>query len=306
MADFHFLRPYWFLALIPVLLLYWGYLKRQDKLARWREVIEPHLLEQLVVGEHRLGWFRPLNVLLACWVITTFAMAGPAWRQKPSPFVDDQAGLMVVLKVTESMAATDVQPSRLQRAKHKLHDLLELRQNSATGLIVYSGSAHLVMPLTKDQRIITSMAEDITPQIMPVAGDALAEAVALAERIVGTANVTGSLLIVADSVATEQVDALARSGSALPAQFLAVQSLNREPERGLQRAARKLSAPIVRLTVDGADVERINKRSTTAFANITGDSQERKQHNWQDAGYLLLPLIFLCMLLWFRRGWVVQ
>ncbi len=54
------------------------------------------------------------------------AMAGPSWEREPSPFADDTAGLVVLLKASTTMEATDVQPSRLERSKHKLRDLLEL------------------------------------------------------------------------------------------------------------------------------------------------------------------------------------
>ena len=183
MGDFHFLRPLWLLAVLPALMVWWGLWRRQDRAAAWRQVVDPHLLEHLLVGEPTRHRLRPIQLLLMTWILCNVALAGPAWRLEPSPFADDEAGLVVLLKVSGTMLASDVQPSRLARAKHKLRDLLELRKGSSTGLIVYSGSAHLVMPLTRDDRIVSTMVEDLTPALMPVDGDALVKALRLAEQV---------------------------------------------------------------------------------------------------------------------------
>ena len=79
-------------------------------------------------------------------------------------------------KVTPSMTATDVVPSRLERSLQKLRDLLAARAGAPTGLIVYSGTSHLVMPPTRDTGILTFMTEGLEPGIMPAAGEALAGA----------------------------------------------------------------------------------------------------------------------------------
>ncbi len=303
MADLHFLRPYWLITLIPVLLVFWAYAKRKDRVAQWREVIEPHLLEHLLVGEHKKSWFNPANVLLLCWSLATIALAGPTWQREPSPFVDDQAGLMVLLKVSETMEAKDVQPSRLDRAKHKLKDLLDIRDGAANGLIVYSGSAHLVMPLTRDDRIIQSMVQDITPAIMPVDGDVLAEALVLAEELVKTTGGPGSLLVLADSVNQSQLSILETTELSFPIQFISIAPPNREPDAGLLRAADVLGGSVTRMSIDVADVTVVNQRAKVDFSSVVEqDGGER----WRDGGYLLLPIIALCMLLWFRRGWVVR
>jgi len=201
MAEFHFLRPEMLLALAPLALVWWLLWRMQDAYAGLRELVAPHLLEHLVVDEGRKGALRPLHLLAVIWVLSALALAGPTWEREPSPFADDDAGLVVLLKVSGTMEATDVQPSRLARAKHKLRDLLALRKGSATGLIVYSGSAHLVMPLTRDERIVAAMVEDLTPALMPVDGDALADALRMAEALLARAGVPGSALVLADGVA---------------------------------------------------------------------------------------------------------
>ena len=301
MADFHFLRPSWLVALIPALLIWWGYVRRSDQLERWRETIDPHLLEHLLVGQQGQSRLRPVNVLLATWIAAIFALAGPAWQQEPSPFVDDAAGLMVLLKVSETMQSSDVQPSRLERAKQKLKDLLELREGASTGLIVYSGSAHLVMPLTRDDRIISAMIEDLTPELMPVEGDDLAQALQLAERMVAQTGLPGSVLVIADAVAPAQ-QSLLNGAKGIPVQFLSMQPANAPLDQGLQKSAEVLDGKVVRLSVDTSDVEQIAARARTELSSVANaDGGER----WRDSGILLLPLVACCLLLWFRKGAVI-
>lgn len=239
--------------------------------------------------------------MLATWIAAILALAGPAWQQEPSPFVDDAAGLMVLIKVSETMQSSDVQPSRLERAKQKLKDLLELREGASTGLIVYSGSAHLVMPLTRDDRIISAMIEDLTPELMPVEGDELAQALQLAERMVGQTGLPGSVLVIADAVAPAQ-QSLLTGAKGVPVQFLSMQSANAPLDQGLQKSAEALDGKVVRLSVDTSDVEQIAARARTELSSVaSADGGER----WRDSGILLLPLVACCLLLWFRKGAVI-
>lgn len=303
MDDFHFLRPLWLLVLLPALAVWWGLWRQQDRAASWRQVVDPHLLEHLIVGESTRRGPRPIHLLLVIWIICTIALAGPAWRMEPSPFADDEAGLVVLLKISGTMMANDVQPSRLERARHKLRDLLELRKGSSTGLIVYSGSAHLVMPLTRDDRIVSTMVEDLTPELMPVDGDALAQALQLAEQVLGKSGVSGSVLVIADNVSPLQVEALSTAETTLPVQFLSVQSPSTLTDNGLQSAASTLNAPVVNLTVDQADVQRVARRAQSRIKAVSATNEGTR---WQDAGYALLPLLAVFALTWSRRGWLVR
>jgi Ca-activated chloride channel family protein len=303
MDDFHFIRPLWLLLAVPALLLGYGLWRNQDQTAAWRQVIDQHLLKHLIVGESARSRLRPIHLLLVTWLICTIALAGPSWRLEPSPFADDKAGLIVLLKVSESMLATDVQPTRLERAKHKISDLLALREGSSTGLIVYSGSAHLVMPLTRDDRIVSAMIEDLTPELMPVDGDSLVEALQLAEQMLAKSGVPGSALVIADSVASVQVQALLTADIRLPVQFLFVRAPSAPIDAGMQSAASNLNAPVVNLTVVPADVERVAGRAQTSIKSVSAVGEGSR---WLDAGYRFLPLLAFVSLMWSRRGWLVR
>ncbi len=295
MADFHFLRPWWLLAILPCALLWLRAWRQSTSLGNLAKVVDPHLLKHLLIDANSTKYFRPPHLLAVTLALTMLALAGPSWKQTPAPFADAQAGLFVLLRVSPTMQATDVQPTRLERARHKLSDLLAARGGSATGLIAYNGSAHLVMPLTKDDRIIHTMAESLSPDIMPRDGDALADALTLAHSFFERANMAGSILVITDSVT--QSDALS---SPLPVQFWSIQSPQAPVTAAIENAARQLKASVTKLSIDSVDVEQIARRARSDFSNASNDALGNR---WQDGGYRLLPLLALLYVLNFRKGW---
>ncbi len=295
MSEFHFLRPLWLLALLPTLLVWFLAWRKTATLGTLAKVVDPHLLKHLLVDDESVRGFRPIHMLGIIWLVSLLALAGPSWQGEPSPFADEQAGLFVLLRVSQTMLASDLQPTRLERARHKLTDLLELRESSATGLIAYNGSAHLVMPLTRDGRILSTMAESLSPEIMPRQGDALSEALMLAQSHFDRAQMPGSVLIITDEIIdSREVE------TDLPIQILAIHSPGSALPAGIDAQSKRLGASISSFSFDGSDVEQINRRARSQFSYSQSLSDSQR---WQDSGYTLLPVIALLSLAFFRKGW---
>lgn len=299
--NFHLLRPWTLLLLVPALILWWLGRQAADTTRRWREAIDPDLLKFLVVGGDKRR-FGPHDVLLLGWIVATVAIAGPTWQRAPSPFAEQAPPVMIVLKVAPSMTTPDLAPTRLDRARQKIADLLKARDGMPAGLIAYSGSAHLVLPPTPDRDVIVGMAGALSPAIMPREGDRLADAVALAAKVLRDGGQGGSILVVTDTVAPGQADALSQAASGPPVTVLAMApSPAVEADGNLAAAASALDARLVPATIDNADVQAIARRLADApEAPVAGEAER-----WQEAGYWLTPLIALVALLWFRRGWVL-
>jgi len=178
LAELHFLRPWWLLALLPGALLIWSLWRRRGDVA-WRRVIAPHLLPHLLAGEDgATGRLRPMHLLGVFWLLGVIALAGPSWQRELAPFAEERAALVIALHLGPSMLAEDIQPSRLERAVHKIRDLLALRPDTRTALIAYAGSAHMVMPFTSDARLIEEFAAQLSPELMPRPGNAGGRALA--------------------------------------------------------------------------------------------------------------------------------
>lgn len=284
-SSFHFIRPEWLWGFIPVVLLGIGLLRRQHKQRQAGALIAPHLSAHLMVMPQQKNQFRPIHILMLSWLVAVIALAGPSWKKQPNPFAQDEAGLYVLLNVSGSMLATDIAPNRLERAKHKLDDLLARRTGAPTGLIVYSGTAHLVMPLTTDARIIQEMVEGLVPESMPSEGKNLKAALTLADRMYEKAGRSGSILVMTDdpmpAPATQPYQTLF-FGSALPAEADSNWTL---------------------LTVDESDVERLLRRADRQVQTVLSEQQGER---WSDAGYYGVFLLVLATLIPFRKGWVVE
>jgi Ca-activated chloride channel family protein len=158
------------------------------------------------------------------------------------------------------------------------------------------------MPLTRDDRIISMMMEDLTPDLMPVDGDALAQALRLAEEVLAMSEVPGSVLIIADSVSPSQAQYLSTAGIGLPVQFLSLQSQAATTDSGLQIAASNLIANVVLLTAGPRDVEEVARRAQSKIKAVAASGDVVR---WQDAGYALLPFLAIFLLMWSRKGWLV-
>lgn len=318
LSHFHFLRPWWLLALVPVFGLFFYNRRIRNKKNPLTSTFAPHLLPYLLVDDTSQRRLQPHLLLALFWCITVLALSGPSWRQEPSPFTEDQASLVIVMKVTPSMTAKDIQPSRLERSVHKIHDLLEMRQGAKTALMAYAGSAHQVMPLTRDSSIITSFAAELSPAVMPKEGDDVALALKMATTILTKAGTGGSILLITDSIGSElhpSLENLADNSQLFPVNILAVAAPPGAPIpadsqeapsldiKTLGQAASIIDGSLTTVTSDTADINEINSNIVRSHASIRVAGEDER---WKDGGYLLLPLLTLLALFWCRRGFYVR
>lgn len=303
-SDFHFLRPWWLAALVPALLLLWAVHRRSDPAGPWKDIVAEHLRPWLIRGGRSDRRFGPLVLMAAAWLTVIVILAGPVWRRVPSPFADEVAPLVVVLKISPSMQTEDIQPSRLARSVQKIHDLLALRGASKAGLIAYAGTAHVVMPPTVDAGIVNTFAESLDPKIMPEEGDAAADALRLADRTLASAG-GGSILWITDGIAPEQQTTLRAWRQASSTSVRVLAPLPESPElTALRDAASAPGAKVITLTPDDTDVSELDRASKAIApaADLPGTGDETSR--WQDSAYWLTPLAALLMLPFFRKGWM--
>lgn len=295
--SFHFIRPGW-LLLAPLAIGIWILWQRTvDPLRGWRKQVHAELLNALTVGTESSGR-NPARWTLACWLLAILAVAGPTWRLEPSPFVDEATPLMILLKADVSMSQPDPAPSRIERAQLKISDLAAARAGQPLGLIAYAGSAHLVLPPTRDTDVVASMAKETVPDIMPVAGDRLDLAIIEAAKVLAAGEQGGSIVVLADSVdADSEQLAKVRESVSLPIQFLAINAPNSSQHDSILRAATTLKANVERIEVDGDDIAAIVRRAARTPVAQAGEQSGR----WQEAGYWLVPIIGLLMMASFRR-----
>ena len=316
LSYFHLLRPWWLLAFIPLFWALWHLWGARNPVGRWRKIIAPHLLNVMLVRHGRAGWFNPVSLSMLVIILSIAALAGPTWKQQPSPFSEDIAALIIALDVSSSMQQQDVQPSRLARAKQKIHDLLALRPGGRVGLIVYAGSAHSVIPLTNDADVINNFLNAITTDMMPRKGKFPEKALPIAEQMLQDSPVPGTILLIGDGVSADTeaafkryfstrqhqllvlgvgTDSLAESDMAADGAYLPLETA------ALSKLASTNDGYFQSLTLDKEDVKSLNRRIDNYLVIVDDGSRP-----WVDSGYYLLFPMALLMLLWFRKGWTLH
>ena len=211
LANFHFIRPWWLLSLLPALLLLLLLWRNVRGGQGWQQVIDPallpHLLDQQTIASSR----SPFPALLLTWVIAALALAGPSWEKIPQPILQKQDALVLVLDLSFSMYVEDLQPNRLQRAERKLLDLLDTRVEGTTALLAYAGDSHVVSPLTDDTSTIANLLPALSPGIMPLKGNnpqlAIAQAITLLQA---AAAPDGHIVLVTDGIRERDVGAITK------------------------------------------------------------------------------------------------
>lgn len=295
-SNLHFLRPAWLLLAPVAVFIWWLWKRRADSLRGWREQMDPDLLKALVVGDGSRRGFEGAG-WLAGTLLATLAVAGPTWRLEPSPFAADAQPLMILLKASESMLTADPPPTRLERAQLKIADLAAAREGQPMGLIVYAGSAHLVLPPTRDTDIVAEMAAEIRPDIMPAPGDRLDLALRRASELLRDSGEGGTLLVVADSIDAVMVADAKQDTGPFPTQILSLATPDTPETKSVAAAARSLGARVTSLSIDDRDIEAIASFAESKLsAGVQGESDR-----WQEAGYWLSPLVALIVALSFRR-----
>jgi len=115
-------------------------------------------------------------------VLLIVTAAEPKWGYHFEEVVRKGVDLMLVVDVSNSMLAEDVKPSRLERAKRKIYDLLKMAQGDRIGMIVFAGRPVLLSPLTLDYQAVHQFIESLSPDILTVQGSDLAAALKLAMK----------------------------------------------------------------------------------------------------------------------------
>jgi len=205
LQQFHFIRPLWFLMLIPLLACLWLLIREKTGGRSWEKICDSQLLPYVLI--HTQGRKRKLSVSLFAIVglITIIALAGPTWERLPQPVFRSGSALVIVLDLSRSMDAPDVAPSRLERARFKVIDILDLREEGETALIVYAGDAFTVTPLTSDTETIKSQLPVLTTSLMPLQGHRADLALEMATSILKQAgHPRGGIILITDEVDPER------------------------------------------------------------------------------------------------------
>ena len=324
LSDFHFLRPLWLLlalfgGLLPLL---WR--RSHDLQRRLRGNIAEHLLPHLLITPQDQQRLRPVHLVCALLILGALAAAGPTWEQDRPDFLENRAPLIFAIDLSPSMDASDVPPSRLEAAKHKLHDLIQRRAGARSGLIAYAGSAHLVLPPTDDPALLDTFIQALSTDLIAKPGKNVGAVIEQAKRLLAAEKTPGTLLLITDGADTTQLSGLGKQldDSQLQLLILAVGSddggiihdangqprtdsngrpvLGRFDQAALKQLASALDASLGSLTLNNDDLDWVELHAQQHFQSA---SDEQRELHWKDAGYWLCWPLLLIAFFSVRKGW---
>ncbi len=328
LAEFHFLRPLWLLLLVLIPIIYRTYKSYRPESSSWAQAIDRRLigflLEQGAHSERR----TPLYLLITSVLLTSLALAGPVWKKIPVPVHKAEDALVIIMDLSLSMQATDLKPSRLVKARHKLIDILDVRQQGQTALVAYAGDAHIVSPLTDDTETIKSMVPALSPLIMPAMGSRPDLAFQLALQMLDASLIKeGQILLITDGLRQQDseriIDLLEHTEHTLS--LLSIGTPEGAPipipnqgflkQRGdiviakndpapLAKLVENLDARAIGLQIDDTDVNYLLAKNPLRKVNETREV-EREFDQWREEGPWLLILLIPIVSLAFRRGWLL-
>ncbi len=331
--DFHFIRPLWLLALPVLGLLLWQLWRRRLRPeGNWSKVIDADLLSVLGDGSPGDASKLPLWLLATAWLLAVIALAGPSWQKLPQPVYQKQDALVILLDLSPSMYASDVEPSRLVQAQREIHDVLRLRTEGMTALVAYANDAHVVTPLTDDTATIALLLPSLQPGMMPSIGNQPLIALTLAAQLVENSPVRAArVLFVTDGIPREDFPALEKlaAESNLRLSILGIGTSTGAPiplsqggflkdSRGemvvaglndAELSAWALGSPLryQQSNVSDRDIEQLLQAGAAELSSegIDAVAVEQQFDTWLDAGpWLVLALLPLALLA-FRRGWLL-
>lgn len=328
-ADFHFIRAELLWLLLPLLLLIIGITRQSKQQSAWQKVISPHLLEFLFTSGNKTRSRSGLWITAAIAAIIIIAISGPSFRQKPVPVFQTDTAQVILLDLSLSMDASDIKPSRLDRARFKLLDLLERTNEGTIALVVYAGDAFVISPLTSDANTVASMVPTLTTRIMPVLGSRPDLAITKSIELLKNAKYNrGQIIWLTDGVDEKFVDVISESieeskyelsilaigteqGAPIPlpnkngflkdgSGAIVVPKLQLEE---LNSIAADTNASIIQLTADSSDIDYLEQAAklSTETKDPTEES-DSVMSRWIDDGYWLTwPILLLMFIQLLRR-----
>ncbi len=324
-----FLNPIW-LALLPLVwALCWLFLKRFKTHSMWSELCDKHLLRILLPKASQTktsSWLVWIMIIVFSLII--LAAAGPSWRTQPIPLFESAASRAIVLDLSRSMMAEDIEPTRFKRAVFKAKDLISSNKDGQTALIAFAGAAFVVSPLTDDNRTLLNFLDSLKPDIMPVQGSRIDQAILMAEKVLqGSLSTTSHIYILSDGVSELEAAVTAAKNAANNGLSVSVLALGTEQggpikdssgrlirdQQGqliiakvgfgdLQKIAQAGNGRFVRMTASDSDIEYLLSAIDENEFDQSQDSEDKTLSLPVNDGIWLVWLILPLALLLFRKN----
>jgi Ca-activated chloride channel family protein len=162
-------------CLVPLIFfMVWGMKKKQQLTLKFCG--NPLLSKLVHPGVEKRHRSKTIFVVLAI-LFLILALTRPRWGYEWENLHQRGVDVIVALDVSSSMLAEDIKPNRLERAKRKISDLLDMMEGDRIGLVAFAGTSFVQCPLTLDYGAARLFLSAIDTQLIPLQGTALGDAI---------------------------------------------------------------------------------------------------------------------------------
>jgi len=185
----------YFLIAIPVLamlFLYVQYWKRKKQ----REFGDLDLLKKLSPEKSTFKPILKLVVVLLALACLIIGLVNPKMGTKLETVKREGIDIVFAIDVSKSMLAEDVAPSRLEKSKQLVSQIINNLGSDRIGIVAYSGSAFPVLPITTDYSVAKMFLQGMNPGIISSQGTSIDQAINLATTFIDKKDKTNKLLII--------------------------------------------------------------------------------------------------------------
>ncbi|HMQ46669.1 MAG TPA: VWA domain-containing protein [Saprospiraceae bacterium] len=213
MFRFEHIEHLYVLGILPALILFFWltWLARKQALLRFGN---KELVEQLMPAFSRYKHYLKFSLLIAALALLIVGWANPQFGSKLATVKRKSVDVIIALDLSQSMAAQDIAPSRLDRARRFAQNLVDGLKGERLGLIVFAGSAFLQSPVTTDYGIIDLSLRSASPEILPDQGTNIGEAIELARRSYDEKNQSHKALVIISDGEEHEENALKQAQEA--------------------------------------------------------------------------------------------
>lgn len=185
----------WMLFIIPILVLMRFIVWRKRK-RNLRKFGDPSLLKEMMPDVSKYRPTIKFCLLLSAITILIFMIARPQVGSKISHEKREGIEVLIALDISNSMMAQDVIPSRLEKSKLLIEDLVDHFTNDKVGLVVFAGDAFVQLPITNDYVSAKMFLQNINPSLITTQGTDLARAISLSQSCFTQREHIGRAIIV--------------------------------------------------------------------------------------------------------------
>lgn len=331
---FHFSNPEWMygLLVIPVILLLYALMQPRGAESQQKSLeqfVDKHLLPHLLVGinqsKNKKSTTFSLIIWSMIWCLLMLAMAGPRWNYREfQTFIPEQK-MIILLDLSKSMDAKDIEPSRMSRARLEIEEILRLNANINIGLIGFAAYAHMISPITEDHDNIMHLLPLLGSDLVTIQGSRLLPALKMAYDMaqLGSKNSNNnskvSIVVLSDggfqdSEAFKYIQELAVKNIIVHAIGIGTAEgtsfLNDHGQSIITRLDEDRMKELSRLGKGVYFPSHYSDRNAAAISNILKNQKDNflksnyTTKHWEERFYIFVLPILVIIISWYRRGFI--